>query len=989
MSVAEPEAGAAEALAPAEAPPRISALFLREGTQVAAGADRAFLLQGDGAWVVERGRVDVFAVRIGSDGAPGTRRHLFRVGAGQPLLAATSVSIEEDVGLLAVGTAGTRLLALPQRRMREAVASGDGGDEVLELVDAWASLLAEGIAVDRVPKLCDEVDAGTEVDAKPGDAIRPRSGVVWMRHLTGASHLLGRPGLRVDGGAALPLARRAWVVAADEARLRFSSAPVDAAEAWEGIALLNALVLRWIRDTDEDRARAAAERLRKKAALDRSTLANACTRLVSAFDEGARRIPGMRLRASDTEDEDALFAAARLVGDAMGATVRPSPPGEKLGSRSALDSIARASRLRTRRVLLRDGWWREDSGPLVAYVEEDKRPVAILPAKAGRYVLCDPIARTRVPLDAAVAATLSPFAHSLSRPFPETALKLGDVLRFGARDCGRDLTAVLLLGAAGGAIAALSPVAIGVIFNTVIPGAERGQLFQSTVVLLALAIAGAMFQVTRTLALIRIEGKMTSALQSALWDRLLSLPVGFFRGYTAGDLATRAMGIDAIRQILSGATVTALIGTLFSLFNFALLFIYDASLAKWATLLVGIAVAVSLVASWLQLRHQRELSKLQAEISGTVFQFLTGISKLRVAGAEVQAFAMWAKKFGEQRRLRFAVRRIGTVLAAFNAAFPTLAALVIFAFAAQRLSSDHAVRTGDLLAFLAAFGSFQAAILSTSAALVAMLTVIPYYENASPILTALPESDLGRADPGALAGEIEVQHLRFRYTADGPWAMDDLSLHVKPGEFVALVGPSGSGKSTLLRVLLGFETCESGSIYYDGQELGGLDVLAVRRQIGVVLQNGRLMPGDVFSNIVGSSLCTLDDAWEAARMAGLDADIKAMPMGMHTVVSEGASTLSGGQRQRLMIARAVVTRPRILFFDEATSALDNRTQAIVRESLAGLQATRVVIAHRLSTVAGADRIVVVKSGRIVQSGAYDDLMRQAGPFADLAKRQLA
>jgi ABC-type bacteriocin/lantibiotic exporter with double-glycine peptidase domain len=263
------------------------------------------------------------------------------------------------------------------------------------------------------------------------------------------------------------------------------------------------------------------------------------------------------------------------------------------------------------------------------------------------------------------------------------------------------------------------------------------------------------------------------------------------------------------------------------------------------------------------------------------------------------------------------------------------------------------------------------------------------YEQAKPILETLPEVDAGKSDPSALTGEIELQHVVFRYQSDGPAVLRDLTLRIEPGEFVAFVGPSGSGKSTVLRLLLGFETPESGGIYYDGQELGGLDIQAVRRQIGVVLQSGRLMSGDIFTNIVGSAAVGMEEAWEAARMAGFEDDIKAMPMGMHTVVSEGGGTLSGGQRQRLLIARALVHRPRLLFFDEATSALDNRTQAIVSASLERLSATRIVVAHRLSTIANADRIYVIDRGRVVQSGRYNELIQQDGLFAELAKRQIA
>jgi ABC-type bacteriocin/lantibiotic exporter with double-glycine peptidase domain len=280
-------------------------------------------------------------------------------------------------------------------------------------------------------------------------------------------------------------------------------------------------------------------------------------------------------------------------------------------------------------------------------------------------------------------------------------------------------------------------------------------------------------------------------------------------------------------------------------------------------------------------------------------------------------------------------------------------------------------------------------LLGLTQAFSVLYQVLPAYERARPILTTLPEVDPSKTDPGELSGAIEVDHVSFRYQPGGPLVLDDVSLHCRPGEFIALVGPSGSGKSTLLRLLLGFDTPEAGAILYDGRDLATLDIRAVRRQIGSVLQNGRLMSGDIFTNIVGSSTLTLDDAWEAARMAGLEEDIKLMPMGMNSYISEGGGTLSGGQRQRLMIARAIVTRPRILFFDEATSALDNRTQEIVSQSLQNLAATRVVIAHRLSTIVNADRIYVLQHGRVVETGTYRELMQRRGVFAQLARRQIA
>ena len=642
-----------------------------------------------------------------------------------------------------------------------------------------------------------------------------------------------------------------------------------------------------------------------------------------------------------------------------------------------------------RQVLLEDRWWRSDSGPLLGRTGgKDRQWVALLPEPSGAaYSVCYPADGMRRPVTAAVASTLEPLAHAFYRSFPTAALSFEDVLRFGVHGCRRDLLLILGLGIAGGVLGLVTPVATGALFNSIIPGAERDQLVQVMLILLACACATGMFELVRRLALARVDGRMGAAVQAAVWDRLLSLPLRFFRPYSAGDLAVRAMGIDAIRKTLSGATVTAALGGLFSLANFGLLFHYGDALAWWATLLLIAAGGVTLLVGYGQLRLQRRIVPLRAKTSGLVLQLLTGISKLRVAAAEGHAFAQWARLFSQQRRLQFRSRAVGNWLRVFNAVFPALSLLVIIAAATAGGNAMPEMRTGDYLAFSAAFGSCLGAMVSMSAAAMEALGVVPIYESAKPILDAAPEVHDARGDPGALTGSIEVRHLTFHYQPDLPPALQDVSFAVHPGEFVAFVGPSGSGKSTLLRVLLGFEQPDSGSVYFDGQDFSRLDVRAVRSQIGVVLQSGRIMAGDFFTNIVGSTAHTLDDAWDAARMAGLAEDIEALPMGMHTVVSEGANTLSGGQRQRLLIARAIVNKPRIVFFDEATSALDNRTQAIVSESLERLNATRVVIAHRLSTIVNATRLYVMERGRIVQSGRYDELVARDGPFADLARRQ--
>lgn len=445
------------------------------------------------------------------------------------------------------------------------------------------------------------------------------------------------------------------------------------------------------------------------------------------------------------------------------------------------------------------------------------------------------------------------------------------------------------------------------------------------------------------------------------------------------------MGVDSIRQVLSGVTVNAILGGVFSLVNFALMLYYDPGLS---TIGLGMVVLFLGLTSWInrrQLRVQGAVYEVQGKVAGLLLQLLNGIAKLRVAGVEARAFKAWAAAFAQQRHLLFKGRVLANVVTVIDAVVPLLASMALFGYIAAARDS---LPLGNFLAFNMAYGQFLAAVLSMNAALTGSLVVAPLYRRLAPILETLPEVDDIKSDPGELHGSIEINHVAFRYQPDGPLILDDVSITMAPGQFVALVGPSGSGKSTLFRLLLGFETPEAGTIFYDGKDLAQLDLRAVRRQLGVVIQNAALMPGSIFENIIGSEPLTLDDAWEAARMAGLDQDIDAMPMGMHTMVAEGMGTLSGGQRQRLIIARALVRRPRILLFDEATSALDNRTQEIVSHSLERLHATRVVIAHRLSTIQHADRIYVIVGGRLVQQGSFAELLAVAGPFAALARRQM-
>ena len=921
---------------------------------------------------VARGHVDVFAVRLADGRAVGRRRHVCRRAEGE---AAFAVPAGGAVGLLAVPAVGAELAPLD----RMLTAAGDYAG----LVEGWVAALGEGVFGGRVPSETVRPEPGAVLEVEAGAALRSRGRVVWVRFEEGGAAVGGRPELPTNGRA-VPVGAAPWLVATSPVRAAVATTAERLAEGALGADLdgYHRLVLQALAADEERSVVVEGGRAARRAEGARAALREGSSHLASILAPGGA--------AAEAAAGDALMLAATRVGRALGVEIVEPSQHVKAKSRDRVGAIARASRLRVRKVVLSGDWWTADAGPVLGMAMPEAegqppRPVALVRRRGKTVMLDGP--RERVVTEA-VAGEVHPVAFSFYRPFPDRALTALDVARFGLWGGGRDLAAIMSVGLIVGLLGLLTPYVMGELFQTAIPEADRGLLIQLVGALVASALGTAAFHATRGFALLRLESRMDVTVQAAVWDRLLKLPTGFFRRFTAGELASRAGAISAIRQLLSGATITSLLSAVFSVLYIGLMLWYSVKLSLWALGLTAVALAATLIASWFQLRHQREVSEIQSRLQGKVLQFLTGLTKLRVAGAEATAFAHWARDFGRQRSLQVRAQRSGNGLSTFNAAFPILSSLVLFAV---MLSGDEGplLPIGTFVAFHAAFGSFTAAVLSLSGAFTSVLLAIPLYEQAEPILTALPEVDATKADPGELDGRIGVEHVTFRYDPEGAPTLQDVTVRAEPGEFVALVGPSGSGKSTVLRLLLGFETPEAGAVLYDDHDLAEVDVQAVRRQLGVVLQSGGLMQGDLFTNIVGSSGATHDDAWEAARMAGLDADVKKMPMGMHTVVSEGGTTLSGGQRQRLLIARAVVGRPRLLFFDEATSALDNHTQATVSRSLEALEATRIVVAHRLSTIQNADRIYVLDKGRVVQEGTYDELLAAPGLFADLAARQLA
>ncbi|MBF0307156.1 MAG: NHLP bacteriocin export ABC transporter permease/ATPase subunit [Alphaproteobacteria bacterium] len=688
--------------------------------------------------------------------------------------------------------------------------------------------------------------------------------------------------------------------------------------------------------------------------------------------------------------DHALLAACATVAQTMGETVvAPPPPRAGLPS-DPIHDIARASGLQVRQVALDGAWWTESGLPLVAIRDQDgeRRPVALLPRRGGGWDCRDPVAGLVRRVTAADAPRFEGAAFQFFRRLPDRPVALREVLGFAIAGHWGELRHVLLWGLLAGVLALATPWLVRLLFDQVLPHADIGNHLVLVGGLVMTALGVAIFEICRGLSLLRLQGLMDGHVQAAIWDRMLRLPAHFFRKHLAGDLCDRAIGVTRIREMLVSTASQGVIGLIFALTSLIYMFV---SLPDLALVAFGVALVASLViagVAFLQLPHQHGLFALQGKAEGFVFQVIGSMAKLRVGGAEAAAFSRWAGMFLERKRLDYAVRRLGVWQKLISEVLPLASSLVLFAYVGGvRLApGGDGLDLSSWLAFNAAFGHFMASLAQTIGTATTFSALKPLYRRAETILHAVPECAERRADPGELAGAVEFRAVTFAYDEQRP-VLNEVSFHIQPGEHVAFVGPSGAGKSTLLRLLLGLEKPGSGGIYLDGRDLDGLDLPAVRRQIGVVLQAGRLAAGSILENLIGAAPLTEADAWHALRLAGLDADVRAMPMGLGTVLTDSGSTLSGGQRQRLLIARALVRRPRILVFDEATSALDNRTQDVVKRTLGGLNMTRIVVAHRLSTIEGVNRIYVVERGRIVESGTHRELLARGGAFTKLAERQ--
>ncbi|MCY4493284.1 MAG: NHLP bacteriocin export ABC transporter permease/ATPase subunit [Acidimicrobiaceae bacterium] len=955
------------------------------GEPVDVAGNRPLLLdEPASAYYVERGAVDVFFVEHARGEAVSAPKHLLRAEQGRLVFGVAPK--DSPLAAVAKGLPETRVRRVPVSVFEQHAA----GAELIEQVELWITEFARSVAAQIEPRpqpdmLLDPASLSEEPEFGSARVVSVRAGGIAWVQATNAPLMFLHTEDSLQGSSGLAaLTADTWLTVepAAQTRAHTSADLFESGRLFDALDDFHTLVLnaehlnRMLLVADEVNAQLERAQHRR--------------RDHESAREGLHALLGRARRSADPGGSE-LLAVLELVGEREGLEFR-SPPRRAGGDHEpSLREILDASGVRARKVRLspEERWWLGDSGTMVGFNRRDGRPVALLPGVAGRYVTVDAATGERRRLNASRAGDLAGEAWLLYPTLRSAGpVEVRDLFRLVRRGMARDVGRIIVAGLFAGLLAQAPAVVLGLLVGSVLPFAANGMLGQVVLGLGALAVVGVMLTVLQGTALMRIEGHVESRLSAALWDRLLTLPASFFRRFTAGELTVRMATFQALRDQLSGVVANASLSLIFLLPTLAILFAYDPGLALVSVALALLALVVSAILGIRQIAPLRLRFEATRRLSGDLVQFISGMNKLRVAGAEASAFASWARLYRKQHLAGIAISRRNERLAAFNAALPAVLSASLFTVLLWR--GPAGTEVSDFLVVYAVSATFFVAVNGVARSIGVIAAVLVGYEQVKPILEALPEGGPEVAEPIALAGEVRFDRIGFRYADDGPPTLEDVSIHARPGEFVAVVGESGSGKSTLMRLALGLERPTVGGVYYDGRDLAKLDYRSVRRQIGMVTQDGALQPGSILDNIIGvGDELTIDDAWRAAQLADVERDISEMPMEMFTIVGESASSFSGGQIQRIRIAAALVGNPRIVLLDEATSWLDARSQAEVMRSIESLAATRIVIAHRLSTIRAADRIYVLEAGRVVQHGTFDDLYAVEGTFRTLVSRQLS
>ncbi len=649
---------------------------------------------------------------------------------------------------------------------------------------------------------------------------------------------------------------------------------------------------------------------------------------------------------------------------------------------SQIEYLIRPHGIMKRTVELKRGWYKNASYPMLTKLK-DGTITALIPGKFSGYFYTDRKSGRFVKVSKKSENLFEDKAYCFYKPYPMEKLSEKELAKniLGAIKPA-DIFLLVLICILTIAIALIVPCVYKILFSYIAKGKDIQPLFFASLVLICVALSTNLLTSAKRIIAGRIKNQLQVSCESAVMTRILSLPTSFFKKYSAGELSSKVQSVSELSAAFSQTIITLGITVLLSFIYFGWIAVFVPSLLMPTVTTSFLVIVYSLLIMVWQSKIKENQNILDSEEQGISYSLISGISKIKLVGAEMRAFAKWGKKYAAKARLMYNLPLIIMLKRAVYIFITFLGSVWVYYTAAET-----GVSSADFYAFSVAYAFIVSAVFMFFENSEKLSDIKPKIKNIKTFFEAEPEISADKQPVMHLLGGVEFNNVMFRY-GESKAIFNNLSFKIRPGEYVAIVGKTGCGKSTLIRLLLGFETPQKGGIYYDGKDLSALDLKSLRQKLGIVTQNGKLFSGDIFSNIaISSPGLTLDDAWAAAEAAGIAEDIRNMPMGMNTILSEGGGGISGGQRQRILIARAIAKNPRIILFDEATSALDNITQKAVSETLDNLKCTRIIVAHRLSTIKKCTRIIVLDDGKIVEDGNYDELIKKDGLFAKLVHRQ--
>ena len=938
-------------------------------------------------WFIEQGSVNLFLIES-EDGVERAPQYLLSRETGQLLPGVASETQENgadtSLRLIAKGSPGTLLKRLPISLISDVYYA-----ELAEQIDTWLIAFTDTLSRFTIPlpRPTSLAQPGTQTFA-PG-TLSVRRGVVWVSEPPEGDILfmdfIDPAELARESGpheAMVPLTPTSWLTLFNETTLSMKST--------ESLAQQGAL---WTELFYFHSAALALERLNRKLAMaDDVNLERARTTSRRMIEKTARqRLFNMYDLPTEQDsgvEDTILLDALQVIGRHEGIEFKVPKRLRPTDSRVSLDDILNASGVRARRVKIKaeGNWWWGDSNALLAFRSEDGQPVALLPGIFGRYREFDPVSKRKIRVTAGRASALEEEAWMFYQPLPARSVQPADILRLAMHGSFADLMRLVLAGLPYGLTRLLPALALGFVASEVAAGGSVGTLYILAVAVAGLGLLGALLHMLQSTAMMRLEGRAASRLEAAFWDHLMRLPLSVLRRHPSGDLAMSGMTFQKLRDGLQGVVANSFLSIIFLLPIFWIIFSYDTTLGVIALVFSLISLLITVILGLFQIAPYGRMISAAHRVAGRLFQIVGGITKLRVESAEGSAFAIWARDYREQKRAETELGELEGHSRAFGAALPFLAGGVLL-FAVVTVG-DRNIPVSDFLIVYTVFIVFQSAIARLGESFGAIGATLPAFLQMRPIFSAVPEAESEGEPVDYLGGEILFDRVSFRYEPDGPLILDDVTIPIRRGEFVAIAGESGAGKSTLFRLALGIEQPTTGAVFYDGRQLMHLNLKQLRRHIGTVPQSVGLHPQDLWDNLVGHhDNVKSEELWAATRIADVEDQIRKMPMGMMTMVGTTGAVLSGGETQRITIARSVIRNPRVMLFDEATNWLDNESQAKVMQNLTSLTSTRLVIAHRLSTLEQADHIYVMQAGKIVQDGTFEELMAVDGVFRELVKRQ--